>query len=223
MATEVTESTTLIAVDTGDWPLYLATVRSRLQDISLPRLPTEEQLAAVGYAVVVPTEKPTGDVVTEAPPIEENGKWYQSWTVRPYTQEELDAQLAEKKTSLLVDVQTLRTMTLEKGIPVDFGGTDGVQHVQLRDGDRANLTSLNNRAKDWIADGNVQQLAFITEEDNAVTITTEQALALTNAAYDKYVEIIFHLNDLKKQVISATELSALPTIPSEIEIDITVL
>lgn len=60
-------------------------------NISLPRSPTDAQLAPLGYAILHPTPRPEGDVVTQGEPEQgEDGLWYQTWEVRDFTEEELE-------------------------------------------------------------------------------------------------------------------------------------
>lgn len=72
--------------------LNLRQIRKAHPNVSLPRQPTDEALNPLGYAVVHSTERPNGDVVTEGQPEQRDGKWYQTWEVRDFTQEELDQQ-----------------------------------------------------------------------------------------------------------------------------------
>lgn len=67
----------------------LREIRQAHPSVSLPRNPTDEHLAPLGYAVLHPTARPAGDVVAEgAPEKGEDGKWCQTWEVRDYTSEE---------------------------------------------------------------------------------------------------------------------------------------
>lgn len=60
---------------------------------NLSRNPSDETLAALGYARIQPTPRPTGDVVTQGQPEQDSeGVWRQTWEVRDFTQEELEHQ-----------------------------------------------------------------------------------------------------------------------------------
>lgn len=76
----------------------LRQIRQAHPNVSLPRNPTDEHLNPLGYAVLHPTERPEGDVVTEGTPSQgEDGKWYQTWEVREYTPEEAAEALEQAK------------------------------------------------------------------------------------------------------------------------------
>ena len=67
------------------------------RSFSLPL--STEAMEELGYALFVPTEKPRGAVVTEAPPtLSGDGRWYQTWEVREYTDGALTP--AERRTQL---------------------------------------------------------------------------------------------------------------------------
>lgn len=59
---------------------------------SLSSNPTDETLAALGYARIINTPRPDGDVVTQGDPEERDGVWYQTWSVREFTEEEIEDQ-----------------------------------------------------------------------------------------------------------------------------------
>lgn len=68
------------------------------ENVSLPRNPSDDTLAALGYARIHPTPRPDGDVVTQGQPEQgEDGKWYQTWEVRSYTAEEIEQQRLEQE------------------------------------------------------------------------------------------------------------------------------
>lgn len=68
-------------------------IRRAHPNISLPRNPSDETLAALGYARIQPTPRPAGDVVTQGQPEQdEEGVWRQTWAVRDFTTEELEQQ-----------------------------------------------------------------------------------------------------------------------------------
>jgi len=76
----------------------LRQIRQAHPNVSLARNPTDEQLAPLGYAALHPTERPTGDVVTENTPEQgEDGKWYQTWEVRDFTPVEAAEALEQAK------------------------------------------------------------------------------------------------------------------------------
>jgi len=76
--------------ETGEYPFTPNHVRGELRNISLGKVPTDELLASLGFDRVLAVTKTEGDVVTEGAPIlKADGFWYQTWSVRPYTQQEI--------------------------------------------------------------------------------------------------------------------------------------
>lgn len=81
-----------INTETLDYPLTLRQVRQAVPNVSLPKEPDDVTLNALGFATVQPTERPTGDVVTEGKPELVEGVWRQTWEVRSYTADEIEQQ-----------------------------------------------------------------------------------------------------------------------------------
>ncbi|WP_417733913.1 hypothetical protein [Roseovarius sp.] len=75
----------------------LADIRRANPHTMFPRELDSETLAFLGYALVAPTARPSGDVVTEAAPELIDGQWRQVWSVRDYTPEERAAMLDDAK------------------------------------------------------------------------------------------------------------------------------
>lgn len=66
-------------------------------DTSLPRNPSDATLTALGYARIQPTPRPDGDVVTQGQPEQRDGKWYQAWEVRDFTEAERAERLEQAR------------------------------------------------------------------------------------------------------------------------------
>lgn len=65
----ISPSTQFIAIATGEFPLALTQIRQRHPNISYGTSADEAFFKALGYGIIVPSEKPTGDVVYEATPL----------------------------------------------------------------------------------------------------------------------------------------------------------
>ncbi|MED5253076.1 MAG: hypothetical protein VX811_13720 [Pseudomonadota bacterium] len=84
------------------------------ENVSLPRNPSDDTLAALGYARIHPTPRPTGDVVTQGHPEQrDDGKWYQTWEVRSYTADELAEQLEHRRADKLREINDAYTATAQ--------------------------------------------------------------------------------------------------------------
>jgi len=74
------------------YPYTLRMLKNDNPDVSLPKNPSDETLAALGAVRVESVPRPDGDVVTEGQPELVDGVWRQTWASRPFTQAELNAQ-----------------------------------------------------------------------------------------------------------------------------------
>ena len=87
---------TLLNLATDDYPCDLWQVRQANPNVSFPANPSDADLAPFGYANVQPTSQPSYDPRTErikegAPENNADGTYWQQWTIRPATAEELAA------------------------------------------------------------------------------------------------------------------------------------
>lgn len=86
--------------------------RSQHKNVSFPSPLTDEILAPFGYANLNPTTPPTYDSWThrlvEGTPKQQDGKWWQTWTLEPvtHTPEEEAQRLAEAKYTKLADIKS---------------------------------------------------------------------------------------------------------------------
>jgi hypothetical protein len=86
-----------INTETLDYPLTLRQIHQAVPNVSLPKEPDEATLSVLGFAAVQPTERPSGDVVTEGHPELVEGTWRQTWVVRDFTPEELVGRLKRSR------------------------------------------------------------------------------------------------------------------------------
>lgn len=89
--------------DQGGIARYPYTLRMLQKDnpnVSIPKNPSDETLAALSAAQVTTAPRPEGDVVTEGEPEPQaDGTWQQTWDVRAYTAEEAQAALDDAKSA----------------------------------------------------------------------------------------------------------------------------
>ncbi len=215
MSNVINSSTKLINIETNAYPVYLSQVRAE-SGISFGAEPEEEQILLLGYAVVLQVEKPAGDVVTEGPPEEVAGEYIQNWIVRPFNADELAANLETAKAKAKRDLTDLFTRTLDKGAPYTWPD-DTREHIQLRDGDRANLTGIGARADRKISQGVESDpvLGFRTYENNWKPLTPTQARAMTDYSYEAYVMLLQQQWALEAQILAAEVIGDIPVIPEE--------
>lgn len=211
----ITNSTALIHVATLAYPKYLHQIRRENQLVSLPKTPTVEQLSDLGYEVVHPGTRPEGDVVTAAAPEFIDNQWVEQFDVRDFTEEEILSELNKQKSLHMSEIKSYQTRLLENGIEFDFGGTFGVLHVQVRDGDRANLITMHVEARHAVDTEDTSKVwFFIVRENDIVTgLSAEEVILMTLAAAEGYSDIVRDIRIMKNQTEEATTISELPVIP----------
>lgn len=217
--TTVNASTRLIKIgaegQANTYPVFMSQVRQDNINISFPDETAEEYLNGLGYFVVQEVAAPAGDVVTEGDPVFANGVWSQSWNVRSYTADETASNLASTKSAMMVDIANKVTAALEKGFSFAFSDVAG--HVQLRDGDRANIASARIRAEALIAQNTTGAVMPFRDWENVTHMCTPtQIVSLSDAAYDAYLGFLGAGWTLKDAVTKAATAADLPTVPAEI-------
>lgn len=210
----VNSATKLINIESGAYPVYLTQVRQENPNTSFGAEPDEDQMLALGYAVVLQVDKPAGDVVTEGPPEGIDGEYIQNWIVREFTPEEKAANLQVERDKRISAVEKLFVETLDKGTPYTWP-SGATESIQLRDGDRANLTAIGARADRQISRGVTEDpwLIFITYENNTQSLTPEQARDMTDFAYEAYLTLLNQRRALKTEMENATTMEDLPAVP----------
>lgn len=213
--TTINSATAFIHEESKLYPLTLASIRAQFPNLSFGDYPSQEAMRAVGFVVVQPTEKPEGDVVNEEAPNQmQDGSWVQVWNTRAYTQEELASLLAGEASALQTNADALRDAALSSGLPVDFGGDYGVQHVQLRDTDQPKILGLKESAVRAKGQGVTSPvLSLRTRENNIVQLTPDQMIAVSFMALDAVVSILsqsWALKDAASRAATREELPALP-------------
>lgn len=213
--TTVTNNTQLIRISTGEYPLYLSQVRRTHPSVGIAQTPTEADMGELGYAVVHTVERPIADVVEQGEPIELEGRYEQSWTVREFNEQEIAQRLQQRKDERVAQLMQERDAKLTVGAEHIFND-ESVQHIQLRDGDRANLAGLRNKAEELIKDGIEDPVMFfITYENNLVYMTPSEMRELTNVAFEGYTTIMGQTYLIKEQIRAATTLEELDEIAFE--------
>lgn len=205
----------LVKIDDGDYPVSIRTAVGRSKEHAVGEKVPVSLLTALGYAVVTPTVKPDeqpGKVVVESAPILQEDTYYQNWQVRDLTAEEINADLQSKKTTRMGEISRLMEAAKSSGMPYDFGGEYGVQHVQLRDGDRTNITGLKIRADD----NSGGQFHFRTYENNLIVMTAPQIEQMASAAFEGFTELMGVKWVLENQVLAANTVDVLPSLPESL-------
>lgn len=222
--TIIDQSTRLIKVgqtsEDSAYPVYLQQVRTENPSWSFAENPEEELLNSLGYFVVELVTQPSAEnsVAVEGMPVFENGVWKQSWTLRQQSQEEINANFDTLRQEHLSAIMAKVTEALAKGFLFAFeDGTSG--HVQLRDGDRANLAGARVRAEAFVEQNVTDPIMPFRDWENVTHMCTPASVvSLADKAYDAYLGFLAIGWSLKDQTEAATQVSELPELPAEIEL-----
>lgn len=215
--TTITPTTMFINVITGEYPKYLADVRKDNPTKSFAENPSEDTMALMGYAVVHPTDLPIGEVVREGSPILKNGKWEQVWNARDFTVQERIDNFPNIKNDHLALIRRLQFNSLERGYLYTFPD-NSKGHIQLRSGDRANLSGLRLKAMSAKQTGVTATFGFRTYENiTKMGLSADEIIVLSDIAFEKYMLILGICWNLKDATESALNYEQLPAIPDNLD------
>lgn len=206
--------TLLILEATQEYPLSLRDLRERHPQVSFPRQLTEELVKEFGFAVVTPTPRPAGEVVTESLPEYVDGNWVQRWDVRPFSTEELQQQLEHQRQTRVDQVQQVYRQTLEQGAEYALD-PDTVFYIQLRDEDRINLMMLRDDARNA---GTEEVFSFRPLDNALVSLTPAQTITMVDEALERFKLLKEQVWDLKDQIAQTQSLAELPVIPTTFDL-----
>jgi hypothetical protein len=211
--TTVTRDTRLIHIPTGDYPVYLRDLNTRIENACInPDRIDSEALVDFGYAPVVEVDMPPGDVVSEGAPELVDGVYKRTWIIREHTPVEEAALLKQAKDTALVAIEQLRVNEFRDGVPYQF--TEGVYHVQIRSEDRINIVSLRIMAKEALAAGSPFAIKFRVAENVSVDLEAEEVVAMSDAVAAQVqagYQAIWDLKDLTELAETIAEIPEIPT------------
>lgn len=212
--TTVTQHSRLIAVENGDYPVFLSNLSKYAPNTFFGPEVDSELLSTFGLEVVITTTPPEADVVDEGKPELRDGVWHQTWESRSFDETEMSSKLAEKKELLTAQAETLRSTAFTKGFPYKFPNGE-VYHVQVRASDRGNISDLRTVAKEAIAAEQEMSFPFRVYENVSVSLTAPEFVAMADKTLQQ-VLAGFQVNWAYKDAIKdATTLEEIPTPPEE--------
>jgi len=207
----VTRNTKLIHAETMAYPLFLSDMPRYAPNTVFPASVDSDCLIDFEIEVVHDVAQPEGDIISEGVPEFRDGEWYQTWTVRNFSDEEKAAKLAERKSVMQGEAEQLRLNAFAFGFPYQFG--ENVYHVQVRTGDRGNISDLRTIAKEVIAGGGEMTFDFRTLENVEVPLTAPEMVALADKTFVQVVAGYKVIWAYKKAIDLATTMEELPTAP----------
>lgn len=212
----VTQTTRLIEPSTGDYPVYLSQMGSRLVG-SFPPTVDSELLAEFGYYPVNDVDVPVGDVVTEGAPVQgEDGQWYRNWIVREYTPEEKAAMLIQAKDTAFYQIEQKRIQSFRHGFPYLFTSVDQIYHVQLREFDLISLIARRTIALEKKAADQPFPVTVRVQEDVSVQLDRDEIIQLAETAMYQVETTLAKVWAIVDGIKNATTIEEIPAIPDEL-------
>lgn len=202
----VYDYTTMINIETKEYPLTFYQVRLRFNNTSFPVPCRDYLIEPFGYAPVVPVDMPVVDgYVSEGTPEQrEDGRWYQKWDVREYTQEEYVAELDRRKLNALENQRFIFENDLSKGISFTF--EDKSYKSKVRSFDIGYLLSVKD-----IAQRKSDEVFTIPTVDEVLTaLSSEQAITIANAILDSNHSFTKVYWDQVQDIMEAETLQDIP-------------
>lgn len=208
----VDRNTRLIESDTMTYPLFISDLPRFAPHTCFGPTIDSDLLIDFGLEVVNSVSVPEGDVVTEGVPELREGEWYQTWVARSFSEVEVETKLMERKATLQEGAEQLRVNAFANGFPYQFG--ENVYHVQVRTGDRGNISDLRTIAKEVIAANGEMTFEFRVLENVEVELTAQEMVALADKTFLQVVAGYKVIWAYKKAIDLATTMEELPPQPT---------
>lgn len=204
------EYTPLIRTSDMGYPKYLRDFRKDNPNVTMTVNYIDANIVALyNYFEVLSVEAPTeGDVITEGKPeLRDDGKWYQTWTVRAFTVEEIAQNLVDAKDRALMDANTIIAQDLSVGVTVKHGDVD--YRVSSTTDERVNwgndLFILMNR--DNAAEFSVRVM------DESITMTVAEATTFYHNAIENHFQLLTAYYNYIDAVSATVLIADLPVTP----------
>lgn len=206
-------NTLFIEIETGLYPvtLYMIIEKFKAKNMSFSMTPPRVDIEGLGYGVVMPTQRPDGNVVTEGLPEKVDGEWEQTWLVRDYNETELAAQLEYAKITANDQIMAIRDNDFSTGMTYTVNTeTFG---VQLRVEDRINLLARYMVAREKLTAGVTDEIEFRTYQNKSVIFEPQDFINMALAALAAVESIYKTTWTLKDKVDAAKTVAEIPEIP----------
>lgn len=185
--------------------LSIDSAKKRVPHISWGNNFNVTDLIRFGYAPIIEVPAPVGDVVEETTPVkEEDGKWYQTWSARDYSEEEKDDLLNQLVVTKLKEIEKAKDEELNLGISYVIAGTPDV--IQTRPKDKVNLLGLRIEAQS-LKDSGVEEavIPFRGLYNVPKMLTPQEMIDLTNVALNHIQEVYKKSWLLKDHITQSTD------------------
>lgn len=201
----------LIRLSDEKYPMYMPQVRASTTQTSFPMPIKAYMLEPFGYMPVYAGEYPTeGDVITEGKPAfnEEEGKWYRTWDIREFTEEEKAQNLINAKAEAISRAENVLGTDTYNGITYTYN--DEPYGVEINPEKLTILLCIKSLAKD-AADDATFEFSFMDQK--VLTLTKEEFLSMWNTVMSTYYEMNKRYWKFRDDVKLVTEITAIPEVP----------
>lgn len=211
-----------VADKSGPYSKAEALAHARSRGLMMPSDPSDVVMGDAGFSRVVEVEAPTGDVVTQLPPVynEEEQRWYQAWDSRDYTQQEREDIFTSARNSRLLDLSNLLTSTMSAGMAFQFAD----DRVEIMGLSAATLFFLNDSYtyfKGLPATGEYDPIYTVVkpQDGNDFTASKEDVVKLYEELMDFRKRVVYAAVQLREQIlaVTGTDVSQLPMLPVTLE------
>lgn len=204
----IDDSIPLIRTTDKSYPMYFSDVRVANPNTGFPYPIRMDVLEPFHYSPVFPTDKPAGDVVTNGEPeLRDDGRYYQTWVIRDYTEEEAKEILEGRKYfSNFNAVEVLRA-DREKGVSYSYG--DNNYTLSLLETDLNALYAMQNHIQ-LNPDVNVK---YRTRDGQILDLSPEQFDGFYDSVMESYFTLINSYWDYLTSMNSVTDLKQYPEEP----------
>lgn len=201
----VYDSTPMINVETKEYPVYFYEMRTRFPNSSFPIPCRDTWLVPFGYAPVLPSEKPEGDVITQGEPeLREDGHWYVTWQVRDFTEEELVVEIQRRKDLSISTAKSVFEEDLNRGLPFTYEGS--IYTTKIRPFDITTLIAMKD-----LAQRNADETFLLNSQEEIISGLNSQAVISTvNQIIDNYNTLVQDYWQFISQVKASTTLDEIP-------------
>lgn len=201
----------LIRLSNGSYPVYMPQVRSSNTQSSFPIPVKAFMILPFDVMPVYDSERPSGDVVTEGTPEfnEQDGKWYKTWNVRDFTEEEIAENLMMAKQDTLGTAQNTVSNDVWSGMPYSLNGVDYVVDVAS---EKLNLlVSVKSLAKDA---QETEMFPYSFNGDIVVDLTKQEFLDMWQSVTTNLYNTYKSYWQFRDEVNAVTLIENIPEVPA---------
>jgi len=201
----------LIKVSDGTYPVFMPQVRMSDTQTSFPIPIKAFILEPFGYMPVYNSLMPKGDIVVEGKPSfnEEDGKWYQTWDVRDFTDEEKEINLIILKSTLISQAETLLNSDISQGVSYTYEGKTYL--VDVIPDKLTTLLCIKSIAKDS-SDEELFQYSFL--DGTLLTLTKSEFLSMWDSVMRSLYDFNKRFWKFREDVNSTVDAKELPLLPT---------